>query len=205
MTLKIFMLLAFAGHVLCGITDCLMAYTPDGRFEFSIMKDNQKMSDVFRNMPLKNLIMAMLLGVVALTMTAFGYFGLCNWMGQFSKGFAWGMFVAIVLYLMFCVAHHVLCGTVEWFYVRMGRSEEALGTVMEFFKKTSPTMYVCYLGLLLFAVTFLIAVASGKTDLPRWACLFNTLPLFLVLSPTRAPAKGNIAGAVMFLGLLFLI
>lgn len=41
--------------------------------------------------------------------------------------------------------------------------------------------------------------------LPPWACVFNTLPLMLILTPTRLPAKGNIAGAIMFAGLLFFI
>lgn len=31
----------------------------------------------------------------------------------------------------------------------------------------------------------------------------NTLPLMLVLTPTKLPAKGNIAGTVMYLGLFY--
>lgn len=52
----------------------------------------------------------------------------------------------------------------------------------------------------MFAVAFFVMVVSGQTDLSRWACVFNTLPLFLALAPTALPAKGNIAGAVMFGG-----
>jgi hypothetical protein len=48
-------------------------------------------------------------------------------------------------------------------------------------------------------------VASGRTSLPQWACIFNTLPLMVVLTPTKLPAKGNIAGAIMYIGLLTLI
>jgi len=45
------------------------------------------------------------------------------------------------------------------------------------------------------------------TPLPAWACVFNLLPLFLVQAPFNIPGAGNIAGAVMYLGLfiLFLI
>lgn len=43
-------------------------------------------------------------------------------------------------------------------------------------------------------------VVTGKTYIPRWACVFNTLPVFLILAPTKIPAKGNIANAFMFLG-----
>ncbi|MGN0665833.1 MAG: DUF6796 family protein [Huintestinicola sp.] len=110
-----------------------------------------------------------------------------------------------ILFFIPIVTHHVFCGTVEWFYIRLGRTDEARNAVLDFQKKTIVTMYVGYLALLVFAVTLFIAVVSGSTDLPRWSCIFNTLPLFLLLAPTKVPAKGNIAGAIMFLGLFFLI
>ena len=50
-----------------------------------------------------------------------------------------------------------------------------------------------------------IMKVTGKTALPRWACVFNTLPAFLILAPTKIPAKGNIANAFMFLGLAVLL
>lgn len=57
------------------------------------------------------------------------------------------------------------------------------------------------MGLLVFDVLLFIMVITGKTNLPRWACIFNTLPAFLIMAPTKVPAKGNIANAFMFLGL----
>ena len=87
----------------------------------------------------------------------------------------------------------------------MNKTEEARAAIVEFFKKTSVTMYVCYFGLLIFAVSFFVAVVMGTTALPRWACVFNTLPLFLLLSPFRIVGAGNIANAIMFAGLFFLI
>lgn len=48
-------------------------------------------------------------------------------------------------------------------------------------------------------------VVNRKTYIPRWACVFNTLPAFLILAPTKIPAKGNIANAFMFLGLAVLM
>ena len=66
-------------------------------------------------------------------------------------------------------------------------------------------MYAGYFALLVFAVSFFVAVVTGNTSLPRWACIFNTFPVFIALAPTKLPAKGNIAGAIMFLGLMFMI
>ena len=110
-----------------------------------------------------------------------------------------------ILFLLPGVAHHVLCGAVEWFYLRMNKTEKARAAIVEFFKKTSVTMYVCYFGLLTFTVSFFITVVTGTTVLPRWVCVFNTLPLFLLLLPFHIVGTSNIANAIMFAGLFFLI
>jgi len=46
---------------------------------------------------------------------------------------------------------------------------------------------------------------TGKTSLPAWACIFNLLPLAIVILPTKLPAKANVIGVIMFAGLIFLI
>ena len=49
-------------------------------------------------------------------------------------------------------------------------------------------------------------IFCGASDwMPRWACIFNLLPLAVVTLPTKLPAKANVIGAGMFLGLLFLM
>lgn len=205
MLLKILLLLACAGHILCGITDCLLAYTPKGRLNLREITDPEKMRKMFADMPLKNPMLSMLLGVLALSAAIFGYLGLSNWMAQYSDVYSIIMYISSILYFMPIVTHHVFCGTVEWFYIRLGRTDEARDAVLEFQKKTMITMYIGYIALIVFAAALFIAVVTGLTALPRWACIFNTLPLFILLFPTKLPAKGNIAGAIMFLGLLFFI
>ena len=52
---KILFLIAIAGHLLCGYCDCLLTYIPGGKkFDFKQMSDNEKMSEAFSGMPLKN-------------------------------------------------------------------------------------------------------------------------------------------------------
>ena len=42
--LKIMLIAACIGHIVCGITDCMLAYTPDGRFDMSKdTKDPERM------------------------------------------------------------------------------------------------------------------------------------------------------------------
>ena len=83
--MKYLFLLAIAGHLLCGVCDCLMTYMPNGRFHFEDMKDNSRLSAVFKDMPLRNSLLSMLLGCLAMFLFSFGYLALCNWMRPYSE------------------------------------------------------------------------------------------------------------------------
>ena len=202
--MKIMLLLAAVGHLICGITDCMFAYSKAGRFDFADVGDNEKMKNVFSAMSLRQLEIGMMLGVVALFLSSAGYLAVADWMKDYSEMAATIMKYSSLFFLILIAAHHVLCGAVEWFYVRFGMSENTLRGVTEFFKKTS-LLAIAYAGLLVYVITLLIMIVAGETDLPRWACILNTLPAFLVLLPTKIPAKGNVANAFMFLGLTFLL
>ena len=204
-TIKILMLIAVLGHILCGICDCLLIYTPSGKFEFQLMKDNGKMQEAFRTMPLRNPMLSMLLGVLALLMSCGGYFALCLWMRRFSVTASVIMLAAAAVFFIPGTAHHVICGVAEWFYIRMGMTEEAREAITEFFGKTSVTMIACYLGLIVYSVALFVMVVTGATTLPSWAAVFNIMLIASVLFPLRIGGAGNWAGAVMFLGLVFLV
>ena len=203
--IKTLMLIAVLGHLLCGVCDCLLIYTPSGKFGFQLMKDNDGMREAFRTMPLRNPMLSMLLGVLALLLDSGGYFALCLWMRQFSAAAAAVMLAGAAVFFIPGTAHHVFCGVAEWFYIRMGMTDEAREAITDFFKQTSVTMIACYLGLIVFSVTLFVMVVTGRTALPAWACIFNILAIAAVLFPLRIGGAGNWAGAAMFLGLLFLV
>lgn len=202
---KMMLLAAVAGHLLCGYTDWLLTYLPSGKFQVEDMKDNRKLSAAFNGLPLKRPLLSMLLGCLAMCLFFFGYIALCQWMKQYSETCAALMLIGSGMIFTFGMAHHILCGVPEWLYVKLGRTEEARQIIVELFRKTSVTMLVCYLGFLLFGASMFFAVVSGRTSLPAWACIFNVVPLMLLLFPTRIGGSGNWAGAIMFIGLLFLI
>ena len=130
---KALLLIAFAGYIICWYCDLLLIYTPGGRFQFSYMKDSEKMSKIFEEMPLKKPLFSMLLGILALVMEFCGYLSLYEWMKQFSMVYAVMIMVSAVLFFIPGTAHHVFCGVVEWFYIRLGRTEKALNVIVEFF------------------------------------------------------------------------
>ena len=203
--IKMAMLAALIGHILCGVSDCLLSYSKSHRLNLKEITDPDKMSEMFEDMPLSFPLASMLLGTAAITMFAFGYFALSDWMSFFSKTASKIMFISSVIFLIPIVTHHVFCGVVEWIYIRLGRTKAVREAVLEMQIKTIATMVVGYLGLLTFMVTLFIMIIMGNTSLPIWACVFNTLVVMIVLAPTKLPAKGNIAGAIMYLGLLILI
>jgi len=202
--MKIMLIIACIGHIICGITDCMFAYSKNGRFDFANMKDEGKMKHVFSAMSLRQIEIGMMLGVIALFLASFGYMTVAEWMMNYGTVAANIMKISALFFLILISAHHVLCGAVEWFYVKSGMHEESLKEVTEFFKKTS-FVAIAYVGLLVYVITLFVMIVTGKTDLPGWACAFNTLPAFLILAPTKIPAKGNIANAFMFLGLAILL
>jgi hypothetical protein len=203
---KILFLIAIAGHLICGCCDCLLTYVTGGKkFDFKKMSDNKAMSDTFAKMPLKNINISMLAGCLAMFMIACGYYGIYLWMTEFSKTYSVIILISIGLFLSFGVAHHVFCGVAEWFYVRMGMTEEARQAVVKFFKDTSITMIGCYIGLITLGVILFIAVVTGSTSLPQWACIVNYIPLAMILFPLHVGGAGNWSGTAMFIGLLLLI
>ena len=204
--MKTVLLIAFIGHVLCGICDCLLSYSPNGRLDLKgALKSPEKIREVFKDYPIRWSLLSIMFGVYAITAFGFGYLALSRWMEQYSDTASAVMYISAVVFLISIVVHHVICGLVEWLYVRLGRTDEARDAALEFQKKTIATMVVGYLGLAAFVFTLFIMVITGKTSLPQWACVLNTLPLMIILLPTKLPAKGNIAGALMFFGLLLLL
>ena len=199
--IKFFLIVACLGHVLCCFCDRAITYTPNGRFNFNDLKDNAKLSALFEGTSSKNQLFSMLAGVIALIMASLGYVALYEYVGGYSTVCGTVLLVSLVLLMVGGTAHHVFCGAVEWFYIKMGRTEEARNIILEFFKKTIATMYVSYIGLLAFSITLFIAVVCGITGLPRWACVFNVIPIFIAMFPFRIVGSFNIASAAAFLGL----
>lgn len=203
--MNVFFLLAVIGHILCGVSDCLLTYAPNGKVSLTDFKDYNKSSVSFKSMPLRNLNIAMLLGFIAMVLEIFGYLEICNWIHNYSTTLYWIMYSSTLIMFVSLTLHHLFCCLCEWFFVRLNLTKEALNSVWDFFKTTIYTMYTGYLAMLVFSIAFFIAVVTGITSLPRWACIFNLLPLAIVTLPTKLPAKANVMGVVMFTGLLILI
>ena len=203
---KYLFLTAALGHLLCFWCDRLLAYTPGNRkVQLKHLHDHTKLSIEFEDMPTAYPMRSMLFGLLALAMMACGYFGLSEWMRLYSIIYSIILMASAAAFFIFGTAHHVFCGVVEWFYIRLGRTPEAHHAIVDFFHKTSITMYLCYLSLAVYMVALFVAIVTGQTSLPAWTCVLNTLPIFLLLSPFKLTGAGNIAGLMMFLALSIVV
>ena len=203
--LKGLLILACIAHILCGYCDCLLSYGKNGRLNIKDVKDPEKMARKLEAMPLWQPMVSIILGTFSITAFTFGYLALASWMHGYNSTASYIMLVSTILFAVPIVTHHVICGLVEWFYIKLGRTDEARELVLDFQKKTIVTMIVGYLGELIFLVSLFAMVVTKQTGMPQWACIVNTLPVMLLISPTKIPAKGNVAGAIMFLGLAILL
>lgn len=199
--IRILFVIALIGQLLCLECDRLITYTNTGRFSFKDFESNERLSKTFEGTSLNRPLVSLLLGIPAMAMFFCGYVGFSQWIREYSAACANVILITSVAAFFAGVVHHCICAAVEWLYISSGRRDEARITLYDFFKKTSCTMYIYYLGLVINAVTMLISVVSGNSPLPVWGCVFNLLPLFLFLSPLKLVGAGNIAGAIMFAGL----
>jgi hypothetical protein len=203
--IKIALILAIIGHILCGVCDALLTYTPNGKLGVKDAKDPVRMAELFKGTPLTNSLLSMVLGTLAITLFGFGYLAMSYWVKEYSALASNIMLISSVIFLVFIVVHHVICGIVEWLFIRMDLKPESLEAALDLQKKTIVTMFVGYAALLVFVLTLFVMIVSGKTSIPAWGCVFNTAVFMLPLAATKLPAKGNIAGSLMFIGLLILI
>lgn len=204
-TIIIFLFLGVIGHLVCMVCDRKITYTPNGRFNFNDLHDNEKLSQLFLNTPLNNSIFSILAGVFSLLFASFGYIGLVFYFFNSSIVYGTILLISFLIFITSGVAHHIICGIVEWFYIRMNRTEEARKSILEFFKKTSVTMGTCYIALLTFLIVMIVGTISGVTALPWYACFINTFVFFFLLFPFKIVGSFNLASALMFLGLAIML
>lgn len=138
--------LACGAHLVLWVCDRRLTCLEGGRFAFPDLQDNARLSAVLGKTPPARPMGASLWGVFAMAAAFPGYLALAEWMRSFSAIAAGWMLAGSILFLLPGVAHHVFCGTVEWFYLRLGKTEEARAAIVEFFQKSAVTMAVCYAG-----------------------------------------------------------
>jgi len=199
------LLVAGFGHLLCWLGGDLMLYfVPNGPLDTMKLFEYEKTAEMLAGANPVQFTISGIVGVIAMMMALVGYYQISMFLRQTSKTAG---NVTLVGALLTCVAGavmHFTCTSMLWYFVKSGATKEAHDVMLAFFTETMATTIMCNAGVFMVAITLFVMVVRGKTCLPKWACLVNTIPLTvaagIILAGTGAM---NVASALMFFGLYF--
>lgn len=199
------LLVAAFGHLLCWLGgDLLLYFVPNGPLDTMQLFDYTKAAQMLQGAAPMQFSVSGVAGVIAMMLALPGYYQISRFLKPVAPKAAK---VAMVGAVLTCVAGgvmHVSCTTMLWHFVKFGCTQQAHQIMLSFFFENMATTLMCNTGVMLVSITLFVAVIRGKTCLPKWACIINTLPLTLVAGIVLAGMGAmNVASAAMFFGLFF--
>lgn len=195
------------GHLLCWIGgDLLLYFVPNGPLDTMQLFHYEETIRMLQGVNPLQFTVSGVAGTVAMMLALVGYYQIY----QFLKPVAMkASKVVLVGTLLTCVAGavmHFTCTSMLWYFVKSGATKAAHDIMLSFFMETVTTTAMCNIGVFMVSIPLLVTVAKGKTCLPKWAWLVNTIPLTLIAAIVFAGMGAmNVGSALMFLGLYFLI
>jgi len=204
--LKLLLAAAF-GHLLCWVGgDLLLYFVPNGPLDTMQLFNYEKTVEMLRGVNPMQFTVSGVAGTVAMMLALLGYYQIYQFLKPEAKGAA---NVTIAGALLTCIpgaVMHFTCTSMLWYFVRSGATKEAHDIMLAFFTETMVTTAMCNIGVFMVCIALFISVVRGKTCLPKWACLVNTIPLTVVAGAVLAGMGAmNVGSALMFFGLYFCI
>lgn len=201
------LLIAAFGHLLCWFGgDLLLYFVPNGPLDTMQLFSYEKTAQMLEGVNPLQFTVSGVAGTVAMMLALVGYYQIFQFLKPVAQK---ASKVVLVGALLTCVAGavmHFTCTSMLWHFVKAGATQEAHDIMVSFFFETAATTAMCNIGVFMVCIPLLTAVAKGKTCLPKWACLINTLPLTLVAAILFAGMGAmNVGSALMFFGLYFLL
>lgn len=206
MNTKLLLVAAF-GHLLCWLGgDLLLYFVPNGPLDVMGLFDYDKTVQMLEGVNPFQFTISGIAGTVAMMLALVGYYQIYLFLKPVSKKTATVTAVGTVLTCVAGAVMHFTCTSMLWYFVKSGATKEAHDLMLTFFFETAVTSAMCNIGVMLVAIPLFILVLKGKTCLPKWACVVNTLPLTLAAGIVFAGMGAmNLASATMFFGLYWLL
>ena len=195
------------GHLLCWLGgDLLLYFVPNGPLDTLQLFDYDKTAEMLALANPTQFTISGIVGTIAMMLVLVGYYQIYLLLKPNAKVLSK---VTLVGTLFTCVAGaimHFSCTTMLWYFVKSGATKEAHDIMISFFTETMVTTAMCNTGVFMVCVSLFIAVIKGKTCLPKWGCVVNTIPLTLVAGILFAGMGAmNLGSALMFLGLFICV
>lgn len=205
--LKTMLALGIVGHALNMYCDRILSVFPNGVLKLENLKDIgdvAKMAKLMEGVSEKVPMRSAILGAFALTLEFLGYFSITVYIYGYSRLFGSILFIAIVLFVMIGIAHHVKYGLAEWVFLKLGRDDKAQSLMVDLYN-SAPVTKICYAGYIVFIIALILAIVSGGAAVPIWSVVFTVLPVFIVLAPFRIIGTLHISAMVSMLAWMILI
>lgn len=201
------LLVAAIGHLLCWVGgDMLLYCVPNGPLEVMRLFDYDNTVRMLQGVNPIQFTISGFAGTVAMMLALTGYYQIYMFLKPVSKKIANVTLVGALLTCIPGAVMHFTCTSMLWHFVKSGATKEAHNIMLSYFFETSVTSVMCKIGVFLVAIPLLIMVAKGKTILPRWACLVNTIPMTFIAAIFFAGMGAmNLGSALMFFGLYVMI
>lgn len=195
------------GHLLCWAGgDLLLYFVPNGPLDTLQLFDYSQTASMLTGANPLQFTISGIAGTVAMMLVLVGYYQIYLLLKPNAKILSK---VVLVGTLFTCVAGaimHFSCTTMLWYFVKSGATKEAHDIMISFFTETMVTTALCNIGVFMVCISLFIAIIKGKTCLPKWCCVVNTIPLTLVAGVLLAGIGAmNVGSSLMFFGLAFLI
>lgn len=206
MNLKLLLIAAF-GHLLCWVGgDLLLYFVPNGPLDTMQLFGYEKTVEMLEGTNPMQFTVSGVVGTIAMMLALLGYYQIYQFLKPVAKGAANVTLAGALLTTIPGAVMHFTCTSMLWYFVKSGATKEAHDIMLAFFTEKMATTGMCNIGVFMVCVPLFVTVVRGKTCLPKWMCLVNTIPLTVVAGIALAGTGAmNVASALMFLGLYFCI
>lgn len=203
---RLFLIAAF-GHLLCWTGgDLLLYFVPNGPLDTMQLFDYSKTAQMLEGANPIQFTVSGVVGTIAMMLALLGYYQIYQFLKPVAKRAANVTLAGALLTCIPGAVMHFTCTSMLWYFVKSGATKEAHDIMLAFFMETSLTTLMCNTGVMMVCISLFTSVIRGKTCLPKWVCLVNTIPLTAVAGIALAGMGAmNIGSALMFLGLYFCI
>ncbi len=200
-------LIAALGHLLCWAGgDMLLYFVPNGPLDTKQLFSYEKTAEMLEGANPVQFTVSGIAGTVAMMLALLGYYQIYQFLKPSAKGAANVTLAGALLTCIPGAVMHFTCTSMLWYFVKSGATREAHDIMLAFFMETSITTLMCNAGVMMVCIALFVTVARGKTCLPKWACVINTIPLTMVAAIAFAGMGAmNVGSTFMFLGLFFCI
>lgn len=201
------LLFGAVGHLLCWLGgDMVLYFVPNGPLDTTGLFDYSKTVEMLMGANPLQFTISGIVGTVSMMLVLIAYYQIYLFLKPNSKVLSKLTLVGALLTCVPGAVMHFTTTTMLWYFVKSGATKEAHDVMLSFFSETMVTTSMCYVGVLMVCVSLFIAVVRGKTCLPKWCCLINSLSLTVVVGILLAGMGAmNVASSLMFLGLFVFI